>query len=65
MPSMIVSIGTGGTIAGTGRYLKAMDRDIIVCLADPQGSGLYNKASKSQQTIRELLSTSGGRSNMV
>ena len=39
----ICSIGTGGTLAGTGQYLKAMNRDIIVCLGDPQGSGLYNK----------------------
>jgi cysteine synthase len=35
--------GTGGTLAGTGRYLKDMDEDILVVLADPEGSGLYNK----------------------
>ena len=35
--------GTGGTIAGTGRYLKSMDENIKVVLADPEGSGLYNK----------------------
>lgn len=35
--------GTGGTIAGTGRYLKSMNEDVKVVLADPEGSGLYNK----------------------
>jgi len=36
-------VGTGGTIAGIGRYLKDMDENILVVLADPEGSGLYNK----------------------
>lgn len=35
--------GTGGTIAGTGAYLKTMKPEVSVVLADPQGSGLYNK----------------------
>ncbi|KAG9050218.1 hypothetical protein FS837_006889 [Tulasnella sp. UAMH 9824] len=35
--------GTGGTIAGTGAYLKSIKPSIKVVLADPQGSGLYNK----------------------
>lgn len=35
--------GTGGTIAGAGTFLKHMDEKILVVLADPQGSGLYNK----------------------
>jgi cysteine synthase A len=36
-------IGTGGTIAGVGRYLKSKNEDVIIALADPEGSGLYNK----------------------
>lgn len=35
--------GTGGTIAGVGQYLKSMNEDVTVALADPEGSGLYNK----------------------
>lgn len=35
--------GTGGTLAGTGRYLKSMKEDVLVVLSDPEGSGLYNK----------------------
>ncbi|KAH9991801.1 PALP-domain-containing protein [Russula vinacea] len=39
----VAGAGTGGTIAGTGQYLKSMADDILVVLADPEGSGLYNK----------------------
>ncbi|GJJ06633.1 hypothetical protein Clacol_000827 [Clathrus columnatus] len=35
--------GTGGTISGIGRFLKTMTHDLKVILADPEGSGLYNK----------------------
>jgi cysteine synthase A len=43
---MPLSEGTGGTIAGTGQFLKSMADDILVVLADPEGSGLYNKVSR-------------------
>jgi cysteine synthase len=35
--------GTGGTIAGVGRFIKSKNEDVIVALTDPEGSGLYNK----------------------
>lgn len=35
--------GTGGTIAGTGNFLKTVHDGIVIALADPEGSGLYNK----------------------
>ena len=38
-----VTAGTGGTIAGTGQYLKTHVPDIQVVLSDPEGSGLFNK----------------------
>ncbi|KAL4249030.1 Cysteine Synthase/Cystathionine Beta-Synthase [Abortiporus biennis] len=41
--AFISGAGTGGTISGTGRYLKTMNDDVLVVLADPEGSGLYNK----------------------
>lgn len=41
--AFVAGAGTGGTIAGTGQFLKSMADDALVVLADPEGSGLYNK----------------------
>ncbi|KAL2888764.1 Cysteine synthase 2 [Ceratocystis lukuohia] len=45
LDAFVAGAGTGGTLAGIAQYLKlsaGMDKLKIV-LADPQGSGLYNK----------------------
>jgi cysteine synthase len=36
------SCGTGGTLAGVARYLKAKKPGVRIVLADPMGSGLYS-----------------------
>lgn len=36
------SIGTGGTISGVGRYLKKKHPDIVIAVADPMGSCMFN-----------------------
>lgn len=41
--AFIAGAGTGGTIAGVARYLKPRILDLKVILADPQGSGLFNR----------------------
>jgi cysteine synthase len=41
--SLRLLIGTGGTIAGCGKYFKSLESTIKIILADPEGSGLYNK----------------------
>ncbi|KAM5530530.1 hypothetical protein V8D89_015807 [Ganoderma adspersum] len=41
--AFVSGAGTGGTVAGTGQYLKNKKGDIIVALTDPEGSGLFNK----------------------
>jgi cysteine synthase A len=42
LDAFIAAAGTGGTLAGTGRALKAHDPKIRVVLCDPYGSALYH-----------------------
>jgi cysteine synthase A len=43
--AFVAGAGTGGTISGVAAYLKQEMglRDVQIVLADPEGSGLYNK----------------------
>ena len=36
------AIGTGGTIAGVGRYLKERNPEAVIAVTDPMGSCMYN-----------------------
>ena len=40
--AFVSAVGTGGTLAGVGLFLKERDRDIVITLADPPGAALYN-----------------------
>ncbi len=40
--AFVCSVGTGGTLAGVARALKARKPDTAIGLADPTGSALYN-----------------------
>ena len=40
--AFICAVGTGGTLAGTGSYLKEQKKDLVLGLADPMGAALYN-----------------------
>jgi cysteine synthase len=42
LDAFICSVGTGGTLAGVGRALKARDKRVCIALSDPSGSALYN-----------------------
>jgi cysteine synthase A len=43
LDAFVAGAGTGGTIAGVAKYLKEVVPGVHVVLADPQGSGLYNR----------------------
>lgn len=43
MDYFVTGSGTGGTIAGCSRFLKTVTNKIRVVLADPQGSGMFNR----------------------
>lgn len=40
--AFVAATGTGGTLGGTGRYLKERAKAVRIVLADPQGSSLSN-----------------------
>ena len=42
------AVGTGGTLSGTGLYLKEQNNNIKIALSDPYGSGLYNHFQKGE-----------------
>ena len=41
--AFVAGAGTGGTITGVARFLKSNLPNVNIVLADPQGSGLYNR----------------------
>lgn len=43
LDAFVAGAGTGGTISGVARYLKSKVPDVKIVLADPQGSGLFNR----------------------
>ena len=42
MDAFVSAVGTGGTLAGVGMFLKERKRDIRITLADPMGAALFN-----------------------
>lgn len=43
LDAFVAGAGTGGTISGCARFLKPRLPSLKIVLADPQGSGLYNR----------------------
>ncbi|ODO06368.1 cysteine synthase A [Cryptococcus wingfieldii CBS 7118] len=43
LDAFVSGAGTGGTIAGTGCFLKKALPNLTIALSDPEGSGLFNK----------------------
>ena len=38
LDALVISVGTGGTISGVGRYFKERNPDVLIVGADPEGS---------------------------
>ena len=47
---LVASVGTGGTVTGTARYLRAQKADIVVVGADPEGSVLSGDTARPYLT---------------
>src|SRR5689334_3434601 len=47
---LVVASGTGGTVSGTGRYLKAQKPDVVMIGADPEGSVLSGDTARPYLT---------------
>jgi cystathionine beta-synthase len=47
---LVASVGTGGTVSGTARYLKGQNSSITVVGADPEGSILSGDTARSYLT---------------
>jgi cystathionine beta-synthase len=47
---LVVSVGTGGTVTGAGRYLKAQNPAIVIVGADPEGSVLSGDTARPYLT---------------
>jgi len=60
------SCGTGGTLAGVGRALKARDPQVRIVLADPAGSGLHAWAKTGEMKAEGSSITEGiGQASQV
>ena len=55
--AIVISVGTGGTISGVGRYFKERSPSVLIVGADPEGSGLH----RAGRAGRASLSRRGNR----
>src|SRR5919202_1007607 len=50
--AIVVSVGTGGTISGVGRYFKERKPEVLIVGVDPEGS-VYT--AKDEQAVHPYL----------
>lgn len=55
----VCAVGTGGSLAGIGRALKARNPDITIALSDPGGSGLHNYFADGEIRVEGSSITEG------
>lgn len=57
--AFVCATGTGGTLAGVARYLKARRPAVRIVLADPPGSALYNWVKRGELVAEGSSITEG------
>ncbi len=55
----ICAVGTGGTLAGVGMFLKQQKPDVVIGLADPMGAALYSYYTTGQLKAEGTSITEG------
>lgn len=55
----VCAVGTGGTLSGVGRALKARKSEVQIALSDPGGSALHNYFSQGELKIEGSSITEG------
>ena len=65
LSAFVTGVGTGGTITGVGRYLKRMNPDIQIILADPVGSKLADLINHGQLGREDSYLVEGIGSSVV
>lgn len=55
----VCAVGTGGTLSGVGRALKARNPDVVIALADPGGSALHHYYAHGELKIEGSSITEG------
>ena len=51
---LVASVGTGGTITGTGQYLKSKNPEIKIIAVEPEGSPLLSKGVSGAHKIQGI-----------
>ncbi len=55
----VCAVGTGGSLSGIGRALKARNSDVMIGLSDPGGSGLHNYFEHGEVNVEGSSITEG------
>jgi cysteine synthase A len=62
----VCAVGTGGTLAGVGMYLKERNPSVTIALADPMGAALYSYYTTGELTMQgESISEGIGQSRIT